>query len=147
MAKFTPPSLQESVTRTSIRVPREMLLQLENALQRSSFNRKQRSLWIESITIQFLQRSDAANLIAEEFIVPGSTVSIPITIGKEFDGYINRAIESVLAEEGIRKDRSSVIRTAVTQLLLANAGMQLSPEETRNKKIAALGGLNETAAR
>jgi hypothetical protein len=48
----------------------------------------------------------------------------------------------VFQEEGITKDRSAVIRTAITQRLLARAGMQLSPKETFNKKLANQGNID-----
>jgi len=51
-----------------------------------------------------------------------------------------------LTEEGSRTDRSSILRTAITQQLMASVGMQLSPQETRTQKIAALGGYDEPAA-
>jgi metal-responsive CopG/Arc/MetJ family transcriptional regulator len=123
-----------------------MLPRIEETMASSPYNRKQRSKWIADITEQFLQRSDAPNLIAEEFIVPGSTVSIPVTLSTALDQKINYMIERVLVEEGGRADRSSVIRTAITQQLMAHLGMQLSPQETRTQKITALGGYNEPAA-
>lgn len=144
MAKFSLPKAGSSIARTSLRVPSSMLPRIESIMESAGFNRKQRSKWIEEITIRFLLRSDAANLIAEEFIVPGSTESIPVTISTELDGRIDQMIERVLAEEGAQTDRSSVIRTAITQQLMAKIGMQLSPKETRTEKIAALGGLDDS---
>jgi metal-responsive CopG/Arc/MetJ family transcriptional regulator len=113
-----------------------MLEKIDLAMANSDYNKKQRSRWIEDITHHFLQRSDAANLIAEEFIVPGSTEAIPVTLSHELDKDINRVLEQVIAEEGVRKDRSALLRTAITQHLLSLAGMQLSPKETRNARIA-----------
>ena len=146
MAKFSLPKAEEGITRSSLRVPSNMLPRIEEAMANSPYNRKQRSKWIADITEQFLLRSDAPNLVAEEFIVPGSTASIPVTLSTELDEKINQMIERVLMEEGSRTDRSSVIRTAITQQLMANVGMQLSPKETRNQKIAALGGYDEPTA-
>lgn len=144
MAKFSLPKADEGITRSSLRVPSNMLPRIEEAMANSPYNRKQRSKWIADITEQFLLRSDAPNLIAEEFIVPGSTAAIPVTLSTALDEKINRMIERVLVEEGTRADRSSVIRTAITQQLMANVGMQLSPQETRTQKIAALGGFDES---
>lgn len=131
MAKFSLPKAADSSSRSSIRVPKSMLVKIDEAMEQSGYNRKQRSKWIEDITLVFLQRSDAPNLIAEEFIVPGSTEAIPVTLSNTLDNHINLVVERVLAEEDIRKDRSAVIRTAITQNLLARAGRQLSPKETR----------------
>lgn len=146
MAKFSLPKSRSGITRSSLRVPSSMLPKIDVAMLNAGFNRKQRSKWIEDITKQFLLRSDAANLIAEEFIVPGSTESIPMTISIELDESIDKIIEKVWVEEGTRADRSSVIRTAITQQLMAKVGMQLSPQETLAEKIAALGGLDEPSA-
>lgn len=140
MTKFSLPKPSDKGTRSSIRVPRSMLEKIDLAMAGSDYNKKQRSRWIEDITYQFLKRSDAANLVAEEFIVPGSTEAIPVTLTHELDREITRVLEQVVAEEGVRKDRSALLRTAITQQLLSLAGMQLSPKETRNERLAlALG--------
>lgn len=131
MAKFSLPKAGDNSARSSIRVPKTMLAKIDETMEQSGYNRKQRSKWIEDITLSFLQRSDAPNLIAEEFIVPGSTESIPVTLSNNLDNQINAVLERVQQEEAIRKDRSAVIRTAITQNLLARAGRQLSPKETR----------------
>lgn len=138
MAKFSLPKATDESSRSSIRVPKSMLGKIDEAMEQSGYNRKQRSKWIESITTTFLQRSDAPNLIAEEFIVPGSTEAIPVTLGNALDEKIIGVLERVLREEDIRKDRSAVIRTAITQDLLARAGRQLSPKETRAATMAAV---------
>ena len=110
-----------------------MLERIDQAMATGNYNKKQRSRWIEDITHTFLQRSDAPNLIAEEFIVPGSTEAIPVTLSAELDEKINQVLEQVVREEGVRKDRSALLRTAITQHLLALAGRQLSPKETRQR--------------
>jgi metal-responsive CopG/Arc/MetJ family transcriptional regulator len=133
LTKFSLPKASDKGTRSSIRIPRPMLEKIDRAMAGSGYNKKQRSRWIEDITHHFLQRSDAANLVAEEFIVPGSTEAIPVTLTAELDEKINLVLEQVIQEEGIRKDRSSLLRTAITQHLLAMAGMQLSPRETRSQ--------------
>jgi metal-responsive CopG/Arc/MetJ family transcriptional regulator len=146
VAKFSLPKAGSGITRTSLRVPSSMLPRIDSAMLGAGFNRKQRSKWIEDISKRFLLRSDAANLIAEEFIVPGSTESIPVTISTQLVECIDKMVEQVWLEEGAHADRSSVIRTAITQQLMAKVGMQLSPQETRTQKIAALGGFDEPAA-
>ena len=137
MTKFSLPKASDKGTRSSIRVPKAMLEKVDEAMARSNYNKKQRSRWIEDITRDFLLRSDAANLIAEEFIVPGSTEAIPVTLTTALDNKINEVLEQVIEEEGVRKDRSSLLRTAITQHLLALAGKQLSPKETRAQWLSA----------
>jgi metal-responsive CopG/Arc/MetJ family transcriptional regulator len=143
MAKFALPKSDKKATRTSLRVPTSMLTRVDQVMLASNFNRKQRSKWIEDTTTRFLMRSDAVNLIAEEFIVPGSTESIPVTISAALNDQINEVIDRVWQEENIRTDRSSIIRTAITQELMARSGIQLSPQETRQKKVAEKGGYDE----
>lgn len=133
ITKFGLPRTQETVSRSSIRVPKMMLEAVDSSMTKAGYNKKQRSKWIEDITLNFLSRSDAANLIAEEFIVPGSTESIPVSISQKLDSEINRVLEQVASEEGIRKDRSAALRTAITQQLLLDSRMQLSPRETREE--------------
>lgn len=135
MTKFSLPKASDKGTRSSIRIPRTMLEKIDQAMAQSNYNKKQRSRWIEDITQQFLLRSDAANLIAEEFIVPGSTEAIPVTLTSSLDERINQVLEQVIEEEGVRKDRSALLRTAITQHLLALAGRQLSPRETLNQRL------------
>lgn len=146
MVKFALPKSSSGITRSSIRVPTSMLSRIDQAMLAADYNRKQRSKWIEEITKKFLVRSDALNLIAEEFIVPGSTESIPVTISSSLDEQISNVIEQVWTEEKVRTDRSSIIRTAITQELLAIVGMQLSPQETRIQKVADMGGFDEPTA-
>lgn len=144
MAKFSLPKANTSVVRSSLRVPSNMLVRIEASMKSTGFNRKQRSKWLEETTRNFLLRSDAANLVAEEFIVPGSTESIPVMISVELDASIDKMVERVWSEEGARADRSAIFRTAITQQLMATNGMQLSPQETRTRKIAELGGNDDS---
>lgn len=137
MAKFSLP--RNKLVRSSLRLPVKMLEDIDRAMRNSYFNRKQRSTWISSATEQLLLRPDAPNLIAEEFISPGSTESIPITIEFELAQKIDNVIKQVWVEESHKADRSSIIRTAITQKLLSIRGEQLSPWETLAIKISELG--------
>jgi metal-responsive CopG/Arc/MetJ family transcriptional regulator len=135
MNKFSLPKSIKNFERTSLRLPKEMLTKLNQEMSKTGYNQKQRSKWIEVTTVNFLKRSDATNLIAEEFIVNGTTESISITTSVEANKLIKESLENVLEKEGIKKDKSAVLRTAIIQKLLASSGMQLSPQETLNKKI------------
>jgi len=140
MAKFSPPKTASRALRTSsIRIPTAMLAKIETDMSESGFNRKQRSQWINQVVLEFLQRSDCSNLIAEEFILPGSTESIPLSITIELDEAMIKILEQVAEQELINKDKSALIRTAITQRLMAKAGMQLSPQETFQKAVKEIG--------
>lgn len=130
MTKFSPPSRAKSNLRTSLRVPPAMLKLINEDMARSGFNRKQRSQWLQAVIHDLLARPDFSNLVAEEFIMPGATESIPVSLNEELVAAIASAVAQVEQEEGIKKDRSALIRTAITQRFMARSGMQLSPVET-----------------
>lgn len=142
MAKFVLPnqSSQDQPVKSSIRIPSSMLARVEKDMEASGYNRKQRNQWIVMVIRELLERPDFANLVAEEFIVPGSTESIPLSLPVDLDTQINAALEVVRQEESINKDRSAFIRTAITQRLMARAGQQMAPVETLSRKIAERGG-------
>lgn len=133
MAKFTPLTRQSNNNRTSLRVPVAMLKSMNQNMEASGFNRKQRSLWMQDAIKDLLARPDYTNLVAEEFITPGSTESIPVSLSDELTEAIAVAVAQVETVENIRKDRSCLIRTAITQRLMAESGMQLYPRGTPNQ--------------
>lgn len=126
MTKFSLSNKKAAVVRSSLRLPSAMVVCIHENMKSNGFNLKQRASWIESVTEEFLSRPDTANLIAEEFISPGTTESIPISISSNLDEKIKQALENVQSEEGVEKNRSAVIRTAIIQRLLLAAGMQLT---------------------
>ena len=130
MAKFSPPIRKRTNIRTSLRVPATMLRRMDKSMEASGFKKKQRSLWLQGVIKDLLARSDCSNLVAEEFMMPGSTESIPLSLSDELAEAIAVAVARVETDERIKKDRSGLIRTAITQRLMANSGMQLSPKET-----------------
>lgn len=141
MAKFTLPNqAAPQVLKSSIRIPVNMLTKIEKDMEESGYNRKQRNQWMIMVIGELLERSDYPSLISEEFIVPGSTESIPFIFPEELDVAMNKALEEVKSTENINKDRSALIRTAITQRLMAKAGQQMSSPETLNRKIAEMGG-------
>jgi len=134
VAKFTPPVKKRSGVKTSLRIPVNMLNRLHEEMATTGYNKKQRSTWIDEAITMLLQRPDYPNLVAEEFIVPGSTEAIPVSLNENSAEILSQALESVEQIEKIKKDRSAIIRTAIIQRLLAQSGMQVSPQETHDSE-------------
>lgn len=130
MAKFTPPQKSKGPIRTTLRIPTPMLGKMDLIMREEGYNKKQRSLWIGEAIVRLITRNDFPGLVAEEFIVPGLTTSIPIALNEVIVRDIADSLNRIEQEEEIRKDRSALIRTAIIQRIMAQQGMQLSPQET-----------------
>ncbi|NIB40735.1 hypothetical protein HBA55_14130 [Pseudomaricurvus alkylphenolicus] len=138
MAKFTLPKKTVPTIRTSLRIPALMRDKLHQHMETEGYNQKQRNIWITEAIESLLQRSDFPNLVAEEFIQAGSTVPIPLTLSGSLNDQINTALTTIEDQEGISKDRSALLRTAIIQRMLANQNMQLS-----EKGLASLKNVEE----
>lgn len=126
MVKFKAPVIKEKVKRTSIRLPKAMVSKIDADMEKSGFNKKQRSVWFELIINELLALPNHSELIAEEFIVPGTTQPVAINIEQSLLEQIDQAVVNTKQNEQADCDRSAVIRTAVLQRLLKASGMQLS---------------------
>ena len=124
--KFSLP-VKEPFTQVSIRVPTRMLEEISKLLDKSGYNRKQRSLWVREALVSLLSRPDYANLVAEEFITPGTTQQIPLSFTRKQLDAAEEAIVNVASEEGVKTDRSAIVRTAIIQRILAENNSQLKP--------------------
>lgn len=130
MAKFTPRPKSRGPVRTTLRIPAGMLTKLDQVMAAEGYNKKQRSVWISEAVANLIARNDFPGLVAEEFIVPGSTKSIPIAMSEDLVRDMATSLLRIEEEENTRKDRSALIRTAIIQRIMAQQGMQLSPQET-----------------
>jgi len=113
-----------------------MLTQIEVEMKASRYNLKQRNLWVNEAILNLLSRIDYAALIAEEFMEAGSTTPIPVTLNDSINAKINVSLKHVEVEEGIVKDRSALLRTAIIQRLLTASGLQLSDKSMLRLKEA-----------
>lgn len=104
--------------RMSLRVPKGMLPQIEADLLASGYNKKERTAWFEDILKDLFEDEDHLSLIAEEFITPGTTHTISLTISLETFEKVKEAVFAVKKQEQAITDRSSVIRTAIIQRLM-----------------------------
>lgn len=136
MAKFTPRPKNRGPVRTTLRIPAGMLTKINQVMETEGYNKKQRSVWIAEAIANLIARNDFPSLVAEEFIVPGSTKSIPVALSEELVREMANSLTRIEEEEDTRKDRSALIRTAIIQRIMAQQGMQLSPQETAQTTVA-----------
>jgi metal-responsive CopG/Arc/MetJ family transcriptional regulator len=121
--KFTPPP-RAKLIRSSIRLPTGMKDALEQAMLNQDWSLKRRSSWIATACEALLDNPDHEDLIREEFY-DGKTVTLPLAMDSELVAQLNTVAERMTSVERI-VDRSSVIRTAITQAVLAAAGRQIN---------------------
>lgn len=120
--KFSPPP-QSTQVRSSIRLPIGMKDALEQAMVGQGWSLKRRSNWIAAACEVLLGNEDREELIREEFY-DGKTVTLPLAMDSELVAAIN-ALADGMSNDARSFDRSSVIRTAITQAILAASGRQL----------------------
>lgn len=120
--KFTPPK-PVTLVRTSIRLPLGMKEAMEQAMRAQEWSLKRRSSWIAAACSALLANVDCEALIQEEFY-DGKTVTVPLALDSALAAQIGALAERMTAPDRII-DRSSIIRTAITQAVLAAAGRQL----------------------
>lgn len=121
--KFTPPP-RVTLFRSSIRLPAGMKDALEQAMQNQGWSLKRRSSWIATACEALLDNPDHEDLIREEFY-DGKTVTLPLAMDSELVAQLNAVADRMTSTERI-VDRSSIIRTAITQAVLAAAGRQIN---------------------
>ena len=120
--KFTPPA-RATLIRSSIRLPVGMKDALEHAMVAQHWPLKRRSNWIAATCEALLTNPDHDELIREEFF-DGPTVTLPLAMNSGLVARLNATAERMSSPQRIF-DRSCVIRTAITQAVLAAAGRQL----------------------
>lgn len=85
---------------------------------------KRRSGWIAAACEALLANIEREDLIREEFY-DGKTVALPLAIDSELVAQMDALARRMTSPQRI-VDRSSVIRTAITQAVLAAAGRRLT---------------------
>jgi metal-responsive CopG/Arc/MetJ family transcriptional regulator len=120
--KFSPPP-RATLIRSSIRLPVGMKEALEEAMLAQGHSLKRRSNWIAAACQALLANDDHEELIKEEFF-DGKTVALPLAMDSALVARIGAVAERISTHQRVF-DRSSVIRTAITQAVMAAAGRQL----------------------
>lgn len=121
--KFTPPA-RVKLIRSSIRIPAGMKVALEQAMQAQSWSLKRRSGWIATACEALLSNPAHEDLIREEFY-DGKTVTLPLAMDSELVMQLNAIADRMTSADRI-VDRSSIVRTAITQAVLAAVGRQIN---------------------
>lgn len=121
--KFAPPP-RASKVRSSIRLPAGMKDSLEQVMTGQGWSLKRRSGWVEAACEELLANPDHEELIREEFY-DGRTVTIPLGMDSDLIIRMDTLADAMTSARRI-VDRSSVIRTAITQAVLTAAGRRFS---------------------
>lgn len=103
-----------------------MVVKIDEDMVKLGFNKKQRSNWFAKVLNELFENDNYPQLVAEEFIVPGTTQPVAINIDLALLEKIDNAVSKTKELEQEDCDRSSVIRTAILQRLLQASGMQLN---------------------
>tara|TARA_B100002049_G_C16010486_1_gene345564 strand:+ start:197 stop:586 length:390 start_codon:yes stop_codon:yes gene_type:complete len=125
MVKLKAPVKSRLTVRSTVRIPSGMLPKITEDMLNLGYNKKQQSKWIEDALSELLDTPEYTDLIAEEFISPGTTAPINLTLSSETDDKIQHAVSQVLLKENVEKDKSAVIRVAIIQRLLNSSGRAL----------------------
>ena len=123
MAKKLIPPTRTTPLRSSICLPIGMKAALDNAITTQGGSLKRRSSWIAAACEDLLANPQHEELIQEEFF-DGKTLTLPLVLDSALVNRIAALAERMTSQKRIY-DRSSVIRTAITQGVLAATGYQL----------------------
>lgn len=129
MVKLKLPTTQAASRRSTVRIPIAMLPRIAVDMEKSGFNKKQQSKWLNQALNELFAIPDYTDLIAEEFITAGTTKSVSITLPVDTEQNVTDAIKAVSKIEKIEKDKSAVIRVAIIQRLLRTEGKALRMDE------------------
>lgn len=121
--KFAPPP-RATISRSSIRLPGGMKHVMEQVMLNQGWSLKRRSSWIAAACEALLADGEREEFIREEFY-DGKTVALPLAIDTDLITRMD-ALAAQMTSAQRTVDRSSVIRTAITQAVLAAAGRRLN---------------------
>ncbi len=97
-----------------------MAQDMEAALVEDGIKKRGRSTWLSGVLRVFLSEEGAPELLAEEFYETqgGGSTTVSLTIDVVLDKGIEALLDRTKLQFGAVKDRSAVVRTALTQRLL-----------------------------
>ncbi len=111
-----------SSKRTSVCLPEAMRAEIETTMTKQGVSTKRRSQWIERAITDLHEQPSFGELVLEEFIEPGRNVTIPVTLSITVKQLVDDTAEVLTESTGRAVERSSVIRTAISQALIRNWG-------------------------
>ncbi len=104
--------------RLTVRVPKRMITAIDEDRLKSGFNKKQLVDYYQLALTELFNLENYLSLITEDFIQPGTTHTITISMQENTHKKIEQAITDIKLSENLISDKSSVIRTALHQRLL-----------------------------
>jgi metal-responsive CopG/Arc/MetJ family transcriptional regulator len=112
-------------TRTTVNMPRQMIEEMAQQMEQAGLSSRQRSTWVCDAVRELLDRQDMADLVGEEFIQRGTCETVGLTIPAQLDSDINTRIDEMVSQGALVRDRSSFVRTAITQKIIGGEGWHL----------------------
>jgi len=117
---FHPPKLKKEVKkRLTVRVPVKMLNDITICLTREKMSQRKRSEWIAHSIISLGEIENFADLIAEDWVEPGQSCPVQITLDKDAQKILETLKDEIINKRiHINEPQSSIVRTAINQKLL-----------------------------
>lgn len=117
---FKSPQKISSKKRISLRLPVQMLNELNNCMEAVGKNKKERSHYISQAIIELEATGHFEGLVAENWLERGDNCSIQISLNQEAELALN-TIEKVCNKKQESKTDliSAIVRTAIIQKILS----------------------------
>lgn len=124
MAKIlNAPSVNSKKRRISLRLPKEMLIDVDGVITSKGGNKKQRSQYISDSIIDLEHIESYPTLITENWLDRGENTVIQITLSHEAEKALERVISATEQTIEVSNELiSPCIRTAIIHWLLRNNG-------------------------
>ena len=114
---FKAPLSKKEKKRVSVRLPVEMLKDIDGFMKKEGKNKKQRSQWI-SESIITLSKMDYPSLVSENWLDRGNNTSLQVLLEEDAANTLTEMLE-LIKGLGDQKDiASSIVRTAIIHKLL-----------------------------
>lgn len=114
--------IKSQLKKISVRVPKTNIAKINKDIELSKYNKKQKTLWIEDVLNDFFDISNYTEMVSIEFIKAGTTHLVYFNLSDEILKKIDHIVTEVKENEKTETDRSSIIRSSITQRLLSSDG-------------------------
>lgn len=116
---FKSPQSSSNKKRVSLRLPVQMLTELDACIRAEGKNKKQRSAYISEAIGELKSSNHYKGLVPENWLGRGDNTSIQITLNQEAETALNE-IETILTKISPSETElaSAIIRTAIIQKIL-----------------------------
>ena len=113
-------SVLKNKKRISVRMPKEMLNEIDTTLSALKISTRLRSRWISEAIVNFYKNNDYIEAVQEEWIDPGQNKVIQIFLEKEAEDIVELIVSKLKNTEEAHAEPSSIIRASVIHELLRN---------------------------